>query len=108
MQGATRSTSRAISPETALLLCFCLLDTLTSAYFFQRGQAVEGNPLLRTYADAGLMSFLGAKLFTFVPTLIFMEILRRSRPRFTAGLLRVATWGYAAVYALFSLPQFLR
>lgn len=86
----------------------CLLDTLTSAYLFHLQVAVEWNPLLRPYAEAGPVPFVFAKSLTFVPCVLFMEWYRHRRPRFASFLVRAACGAYVGIYVSLSALQWLR
>lgn len=96
---------RSISAESVCLGLFCLLDMLSSAYLFHAGLAVEWNPLLRPFADAGIGPFILAKTATFAPCLIFMEWYRHQRPRFASLLLRGACGAYLGIYLSGTLVQ---
>ena len=96
------------SPEIMLLTLICVLDMGSSAVLFHFGLASEWNPLLRPFAEAGVAPFVSAKSVTFIPCVIFMEWLRRSRPRFVALLLRGTCTVYVGVYASLTAVQLLR
>lgn len=98
---------RGVSAEVAVLFLICTLDMLSSAWLFHHGLAVEGNPILRSFADAGTLPFLGAKLVTFLPALLVAEWYRRVRPRRALPLLRCTIVGYVGVYTLAVAGQFL-
>lgn len=104
---STRIAPLAISKECALLLSICLLDTVSSAYFFHHNMAVEANPILLPFAEAGMLWFIAAKSLTFMPALIMAEWYRKVRPEFVLPLLRLATVIYAGVYALLVAKQFV-
>ena len=89
------------------LLVVCLLDTLTSALFFQVGMATEANPVMRPFVEAGVGWFVGAKTLTFVPALVGAEWGVRNRPRFYGPLLRWVGALYVGIYALCVVGQFL-
>jgi hypothetical protein len=88
-----------LSREGLLLFTLCTLDMVSSAWLFHAGLAVEANPLLRPFADAGVSQFVLVKCLTYVPAVAYVEWLRRSRPRFAVNLLRWAAVGYTALYA---------
>jgi hypothetical protein len=81
---------------------------LSSAILFQIGLAVEANPLLRPYADAGILPFALVKCLTYMPALFYMEWLRRHRPGFAVGLLRLACLAYLSIYTVPALLQLIR
>lgn len=108
MSRALARTEKIVSLESLTLAILCSLDMLTSAYLFQQNLAVEANPLLRPWADAGVGPFLAVKSLTFVPAIAYVEWLRRQRPAFTAGLLRWACGGYLAIYCVPAGWQLLR
>jgi hypothetical protein len=99
---------RGISTEVVVLFLICTLDMLSSAWLFHHGLAVEGNPLLRGFAEAGMLPFVGAKLATFLPALVVAEWYRRVRPRRALPLLRCTIAGYVGVYTLAVAGQFVR
>lgn len=103
-----RHISRLVSPGVLCLLAICVLDTLFSAWVFHRQLAVEWNPLLRPYAEAGFLPFVGMKSLTFVPCAIYMEWFRRRQPHVAGRLVWGACAAYLAVYALTSAAQLLR
>lgn len=92
-------TGSGISREALFVLAVCLLDMLSSAWLFHHGLATEANPLLRPFAEAGIVPFMWAKLLTFVPAVGAAEWYRRRRPEFVIPLLRWAGAGYVATYA---------
>lgn len=94
----SRCTPRAISPEALILLAFCVLDLASSAMLFHRHLAIEANPLLRPFVDAGIGSFVLVKALSFLPGIAYTEWLRRSRPEFARGLLRMAAVAYGVIY----------
>ena len=96
-----------ISRECLFLLTVCLLDTISSAYLFQNNMAVEANPVLRGYAEAGILPFVSAKMMTFVPALVVAEWYRQRRPEFILPLLRWAGILYVGIYTLMVVAQFL-
>lgn len=88
------------------LLTVCLLDTLTSALFFQWGMATEANPVMRPFVEAGVGWFVGAKTLTFAPALIGAEYGLRKRPAFYTPLLRWVGALYVGIYAVCVAGQF--
>lgn len=99
--------TRKISAEVLVLFVICTLDMLSSAWLFHHGLAVEGNPVLRQFADAGTLPFMAAKLASFLPALFFAEWYRRVRPQRALPLLRFAIAGYVGVYTLAVAGQFV-
>jgi hypothetical protein len=78
----------------------CTLDMLSSAWLFQNGLAVEGNPVLRSFADAGTAPFIAAKLLSFLPALVAAEWYRRMRPHRARPLLRFVIASYLGIYVM--------
>ena len=101
------ASTKLISRECLFLLTVCLLDTISSAYFFHQSVAVEANPVLRPYAEAGVLPFVSAKMLTFVPALIAAEWYRHRRPEFVLPLLRWAGMLYVGIYTLMVAGQLL-
>lgn len=93
--------------EVAILFLICTLDMLSSALLFQQRLAVEANPVLRPFAEAGLVPFVSAKLITFVPALLAADWYSRRKPEFIQNLLRVAIVVYVGIYALAVVGQLL-
>ena len=83
------------------------VDLLTSVWLFANGLAVESNPLMRPFAEAGPAAFTLAKLLSFVPAVCYLEWLRWHRPAFAVGLLRFGSAGYTGLYAVPAMIQFL-
>jgi hypothetical protein len=96
-----------VSREAALLFALCLLDTVSSAYFFHHNLAVEANPLLAPAAEASVMAFVTVKTLTFVPALAAAEWYRRKKPGFVLPLLRMACAIYLGVYSISVIAQFI-
>jgi len=99
--------SAILCPETLFLLTICLADMATSAFWFNHGMAVEANPVLRPWAEAGTLPFCLAKLVTFAPALLAAEWYRRRRPGFVLPLMRWTAAGYVSVYGLLVSCQLL-
>ncbi len=90
-----------IAGESRLLALLCTLDLGSTVWMLTHNLATEANPLLRYYLDTGgLISFVGAKILLYLGPLYVLEMMRRSRPRFVQGLLRLAVCLYAASYVL--------
>ena len=79
-----------IAPESYLLAALCLIDLLLTVYLVQAGVAVEANPILNIYLQAGLWPFIGAKLLLTLGPLTALELLRSRRPGFVQRALRLA------------------
>jgi hypothetical protein len=94
-----------IGRSLLFLLALCLLDTATSAYLFHHELALEANSLVRPYVDAGAGAFVAFKLFTFVPALALLELLRRRRPRTITPIIRAGGAGYIMLYLMGMLAQ---
>lgn len=97
-----------ISPAVLCLVTICTLDMLSSAWLFHHQLAQEWNPLLKPYATAGFLPFVGAKTLTFIPCAVYMEWYRRQRPQIADRLVWGACAAYVAIYSLGSAAQFLR
>lgn len=104
-----RHTPPGIFPcaEVLFVLAVCLLDTTSSAYFFQSNLAVEANPVLAPAAAAGILPFVAAKSLSFVPALVVAEWYRRRRPDLILPLLRWVGLLYVGIYLLTVAGQFL-
>jgi hypothetical protein len=95
-----------VSREFLFVLAICLFDTVSSAYLFHRGMAVEANPLLLPFAEAGTAPFLTARTLTFLPALLACEWYRRQNPQFVSALLRGTGILYLGIYLTLVVRQF--
>ena len=98
---------RAARPSLRTLVALAVVALVSSAFLFHGGMAVEANPVLRLWAEAGPVPFCLAKLVTFVPALAAAEWYRRRRPGFVQPLMRWAAAGYLGVYGLLVGAQLL-
>ncbi|MBI3911536.1 MAG: hypothetical protein HY320_11465 [Armatimonadetes bacterium] len=98
---------RNLSLEARILLLICSLDAVTSAILFASNMAVEANPLLRPYAEAGPVPFLLAKLLTYIPTILLAEKFAQRRPRLVRPLMRATIVAYLGIYCYSVGAQFL-
>lgn len=105
--GQALTRGRRVCGEVLVLFVICTLDMLSSAWLFHHGLAVEGNPVLRGFAEAGIGPFMTAKLATFLPALVVAEQYRRQRPRRARWLLRSTITIYVGIYALAVGGQFM-
>ena len=87
-----------ISGDTVVLACVCVLDMLTTLYFMSIGVACEGNPLMATFAAMGTTHLVVAKIVSFLPFLVIIEIYRLSQPRNARILTRMVTFIYLSAY----------
>lgn len=92
--------SRFPCPEVLVLFVVCTLDMLSSAFFFHHGLANEANPLLRPFAEAGVVPFMIVKFLTYGPSLAVAEWQVRRRPGVFRPLLRVVTAIYLGIYLM--------
>jgi Domain of unknown function (DUF5658) len=104
----TTQSGERVSRETMCLLAICLLDTISSALLFRAGYAVEGNPLLQPYAQAGVLPFVVMKTALFLPALALLESFSRRRPTFIRPLMRWGAVLYAGLYAVGTAVQLIR
>ena len=96
-----------LNKEVLFLFVICALDTLSSAVLFHGHYAIEANPLLRSFADAGTIPFIIAKSATFLPALLLAFWYGRRRPEFVRPLLRAASAVYLVVYLSLVVRQFI-
>lgn len=89
-----------ISRESVLLALICLLDMVSTAWFFKIGSVQEANPIMRFYLDAGILPFLAIKTLLFVGPIYVLELMRRNRPMFIRNLLRTAIALYLISYGI--------
>jgi hypothetical protein len=91
-----------------LLFLVCTLDMISSALLFHQGMAHEANPILRPFAEAGVVPFMVVKFLTYGPSLVVAEWQIRRRPSVFRPLLRVVTAIYIGIYVLGVGGQMIR
>lgn len=87
-----------IARESWLLAAVCTLDLITTIWFVQRGNASEGNPVMRFYLERGIVPFALAKMLLFLGPLAVLEWARRRNPRFVRTMLRLGIALYVGAY----------
>lgn len=95
--------NRAISAESLVLISVCLADMLSTMYFVGSGAAIEQNPIMAYFMDMGMGIFVIAKLFSFIPFIIAVEIYRRNNPSYAIKAIRFAIAAYLVVFIVFTL-----
>jgi len=94
-----------IRVEVIALVLLCTLDMLTTAWWLHHGMATEANPILKPFAQAGLIPFAVAKTLSFLPAMALAEWYARLRPEFVVPWLRRSFTAYVGIYAALVLPQ---
>jgi hypothetical protein len=92
--------SLKISPESMLLAAICITDMVLTICLVQFRLAVEQNPLMAACLDRGIGTFVLAKLFSFLPFIVLVEIHKRRNPAFVRTATRLAIFLYLAVYGV--------
>jgi hypothetical protein len=95
---------QCFSLEAWILLAVSLVDLATTVWLLNHGRAVEANPLLNYYLDAGLEWFLVFKgvILCLIPVGL-VEWMRQRSPQYDRTLrmvLRCGIAGYAALYVV--------
>lgn len=89
---------RTVSIEVVWVAAICILDLATTLQWVTQGQAREANPVMAHFLNQGVMPFIAAKLFTFVPALVAAEWYRPRNPRLIQKLLRWVIAIYLFIY----------
>ena len=94
--------SRRLSAEAWILVGISIADLATTVWLLHRGAAIEANPLLNYYLDAGPQWFLLYKgiILCLIPVGL-IEWLRQRSPRHDRALRLVLRLGIAAYAALY-------
>lgn len=90
--------NRTISAESLVLISVCLADMLSTMYYVGAGVAVEQNPIMAYFMNIGMGIFVIAKLFSFIPFIVAVEIYRRNNPLFALKAIRLAIAAYVIVF----------
>lgn len=75
-----------------------MLDLVSTLFWIARGEAHEGNPVMRLALRYGPGWFIAVKLFAFVPALVLAEWYRHHRPSLVRNLLRLVLGVYVILY----------
>jgi hypothetical protein len=92
-----------ISVESLVLTTVCLADMLSTMYFVAAGMAVEQNPIMAYFMNKGMPVFAAAKLLSFIPFIIAVEIYRRRNPEIAIKAVRFAIAAYVIVFVVCTL-----
>ena len=88
---------------SVILIVICTFDMLTTLYFVTHGIAIEYNPIMNAFFKISPASFIIAKLFSFVPFVIAIEVYRRHNERFAMIATRFTIVAYLLVYIFATL-----
>ena len=83
-----------------VLLFICTLDMLTTLYFVTHGFAVEINPIMNAFFKISPLAFVAAKLISFIPFIIAIEMYKKHNARFTSIATRFTIVAYSIVYVV--------
>jgi hypothetical protein len=90
-----------VAVESLMLGALCLFDLISTVWLLRSGAAVEANPLLGFYIQAGgIIAFIAAKVLLTIGPLYVLEVLRRRRPRLVRTMLRIGIALYIIAYGL--------
>ena len=92
-----------VCAETIVLVFICLADMISTMYFVAMGMAVEQNPIMASFLDKGPAVFILAKIVSFLPFVVAVEICRRKNPNFAKIACRWAIGAYLAAYVMLTL-----
>ncbi len=89
-----------LARETWYLILLCTLDMVSTAWLLTAGRAQEANPVMRFYVAQGVPTFMVVKAFLYIAPLFVLELLRRRKPEFIRGILRLGIAAYLLVYGI--------
>jgi hypothetical protein len=107
---ATSAQSKASLGVTEIYVfgAICLLDMLSTVYFYDRGLANESNPILSYWLKRSVTAFCVAKLLSFVPMLAACAYYRTRNAAFVVKALRIAMAAYITIYVCSVGAQLIR
>lgn len=80
------------------IIAICLLDMVTTLILVKNGLATEFNPIMQVFLSISPFAFVLAKLISFVPFVVAIEVYKRYNPRFTSCASRIAVIAYLFIY----------
>ena len=89
---------RRVNSETMTLVAICLADLVTTLYFMSCGAAYELNPLMAEALSYGVWAFIGIKLLSFVPFIVFIEMYSRNEPERARSITKMVSVVYLLIY----------
>lgn len=87
-----------ISIESIILVVICLADMLSTLYFVQTGAAIEQNPIMAACFHHGPGVFVLAKMLSFMPFIVAVELYRKKNPIFAQNACRCAIVLYLVTF----------
>lgn len=99
-EGMIALKSRSVLFESLLLVLVTMADIAWTIYVVGSGMAVEANPLMARLLEHGPAVFTFVKLLYLLPLILVCEWLRTFQPRFATTSVRLALWGYVAIYVI--------
>ena len=99
-EGMIALRGRPVLFESVLLVLVTMADIAWTIYVVGTGAAVEANPLMARLLEHGPAVFTFVKLLYLLPLLLVCEWLRTFQPRFATTAVRLALWGYVAIYMI--------
>jgi hypothetical protein len=85
---------------SGLLIALGIADTLSTVWLVQSGKAIEANPVMRFYFDAGVFWFMWAKILLLIAPLFVLELIRLQRPKLVQNLLCLGIVLYLLCYGI--------
>jgi len=95
-----KSIARVVSIESIILSLICLADMLSTLALVSMGRAAEQNPLMAACLDHSPVTFVIAKVASFLPFIIAVEWYRRKKPEFARSATRLAIVLYLSAYVI--------
>lgn len=93
----------AISIESLVLTAICLADTLSTLYLVSMGLATEQNPLMAAVINRSPALFVLAKIASFVPFVVVIELYRKRNPGFARRACLWAIGLYVTAFVVLTL-----
>jgi hypothetical protein len=92
-----------LSIESLILVAVCTADMLVTLFFVSRGMAVEQNPLMAVFMNYSPWAFVLAKLLSFLPFVIAIEMYRRHDRDFARRVCRIAIGAYVVLFVVLTV-----
>ena len=92
--------SLRISVESGVLMAICLADMFVTLYFVSRGMATEQNPIMAAFMNRSPALFVIAKIGSFVPFVVAVELYKKKNPDFALKACRCAIAAYVVVFSV--------
>jgi hypothetical protein len=99
----SRRLHRPVMWETLTIAIICFVDMAWTIAAVKMGVAREGNPVMGTLMERGILWFALGKMLSFLLPLAGLELLRERIPKFVSLSMRVGLVAYILIYTIGSI-----